>query len=84
MQFASAKHLSSQFWSTGYAWGTLRQEPVGSENIHITLHVLHGRLELDVLKLAGDVESEMPCGRIFTEGDIWQVETSAERIGCLP
>ena len=40
------------FWSTGSAWGTVRQRPT-PRGIEVTLSVLHGSLPLRALTLAG-------------------------------
>lgn len=68
MCFAATAGPSRSFWSTGYAWGTLKQTPVGG-GIAVELSVLHGKLKLArlLLKDAGSSAIEADC---LSSGDI--------------
>lgn len=46
------------FWSTGYAWGTLSQEPA-AEEIQVRLRVLSGDLWLSKLILGSECEHKI-------------------------
>ena len=52
MTFAAADVPVKWFWSTGEAWGTLRQTP-DETGIDLELQVLGGHLKLRGLNLAG-------------------------------
>jgi non-lysosomal glucosylceramidase len=52
LEFAAASDSATWFWSTGHAWGTLRQEP-GAPNPRILLTVLHGSVRLGSLIIDG-------------------------------
>ncbi|HUT34865.1 MAG TPA: GH116 family glycosyl-hydrolase [Planctomycetota bacterium] len=58
MTFAAARKPTTWFWSTGSAWGTVRQRP-SRRGTHVEIAVLHGRLELGkvLLEGLGSVES---------------------------
>jgi non-lysosomal glucosylceramidase len=66
--FAPARRAATWFWSNGSAWGTCRQVRT-RESIRVELRVLHGRLRVRRLVLAGfgeaDVEGGAP-GRVCT------------------
>ncbi len=52
LAFAAADRPTQAFWSNGYAWGMVRQEPQ-AEGIAVTLQVLHGALAFRRLTLTG-------------------------------
>jgi len=52
MAFAAATKPTTWFWSTGSAWGTVRQKPT-RKGIEVRLSVLHGTLQFRTLTLTG-------------------------------
>ena len=52
MTFAAASKPTTWFWSTGSAWGIVRQRPT-RRGIEVQLTVLHGSVELRTLTLTG-------------------------------
>ena len=61
MTFAATDEASQFFWSTGYAWGTIKQSP-GKAGTRVELKVMFGKLELKTLELTGKgiVEFDRP------------------------
>jgi len=50
--FRAANEPATWFWSTGHAWGTVRQKP-GKQSTTVTFDVLHGKLTLKRLEITG-------------------------------
>ena len=67
MTFAATDEATTFFWSTGYAWGTLTQKP-GKSSARVELKVLHGKVELKTLELAGAGVFELPRAKMLTAG----------------
>lgn len=63
-----AAREGTHFWSTGYAWGTCRQEAAG-QGMRVTLSVLGGRLELDRFTLTGLGDQAWEVAVALQEGE---------------
>jgi uncharacterized protein (DUF608 family) len=68
MAFSATGAASTFFWSTGWAWGTIRQRPAPGGKVHAKLAVLGGRLRLRRLTLAGAGQAELPRTRTIHAG----------------
>ena len=64
-----AKGEGSWFWSTGYAWGTLRQTSLGGVP-KVDLRILGGKLPLQRLVIVGGGQYEPVQSTVFRAGDI--------------
>jgi hypothetical protein len=62
MEFKAARRPVTWFWSNGSAWGTCRQRP-GRAATQVELRVLHGRLPLRTIRLAGFGSVSLPGDR---------------------
>ena len=67
MTFAAAPKPTTWFWSTGAAWGTVRQRPTRN-GIEVKLSVLRGRLEVSELRLRGFASLQVPNAKPVAEG----------------
>ncbi|HPD13456.1 MAG TPA: GH116 family glycosyl-hydrolase [Planctomycetota bacterium] len=67
LTFAPAREPTTWFWSTGAAWGTVRQKPA-RRGIEVQLSVLHGKLEVRKLALRGFAPLQVPHARPIAEG----------------
>ncbi|CAA9572890.1 MAG: hypothetical protein AVDCRST_MAG19-2979 [uncultured Thermomicrobiales bacterium] len=74
MRFAAAADPVRWFWSSGDAWGTVRQAP-GPEGTGVELAVLGGELPLRRLELDGAGGADLERPRTLRRG-----ETAAVRV----
>lgn len=78
MAFNASKKTAIWFWSTGDAWGTIRQSRKGG-GVAIELRVLHGELELETLKLTGHGEIRFPRPLNLRRGQTHRATIQASR-----
>lgn len=74
MEFAGRPGTTA-FWSTGYAWGTCRQQLVG-KGMKIRLEVLHGEVKLSQLILREADSKKTKCfeaGNVVRAGQVVEV-----------
>jgi uncharacterized protein (DUF608 family) len=69
LTFAAATEPTTWFWSTGTAWGTVRQKPT-RRGIRVRLSVLHGSLGLRTLTLTGVGSAECAKPRTLAAGEV--------------
>lgn len=67
IEFASSKRPSTVFWSNGYAWGTCRRRPIRG-GIELALTVLHGRIRIKRVTVAGVGSLDLPRPRTLKQG----------------
>ena len=67
----------TQFWSTGWAWGTIKLSSAG-DAIRVDLQVLHGELALKTLVLAGFGEATSVTDASVAAGQTWGVLVQKE------
>jgi uncharacterized protein (DUF608 family) len=63
IEFAAAKKPTAWFWSSGGAWGTVKQTP-GRRALRVELRVLHGALSLRHLVLKGWGAIDLPGKKV--------------------
>ena len=68
IEFAATAKASRVFWSNGYAWGVCKQTPSRSE-VKVELTVLHGKLKVSQLTLAGIGSVELRQPKIIRSGE---------------
>lgn len=71
MTFAAADSSADWFWSTGDAWGTVRQESDQAGARSVSLDVLAGAIQLDSVQI-GDTEFLVPAGSAAGQGS-WEL-----------
>jgi hypothetical protein len=72
IHFAYSRKPARWFWSSGYAWGTLRQRPSAGHS-SVTLTVLGGKIALDHLALAGFGSVTLANTRALLAGGVLRV-----------
>ena len=77
LTFAAADGAATWFWSNGYAWGTVRQKP-SAKRIAVELTVLHGKLTVKTLTLAGWGAVSLPRPKTLATGKTWTVAVTKE------
>jgi uncharacterized protein (DUF608 family) len=69
MRFGRAEGPATWFWSNGHAWGTFRQRKT-RKGLTLELKVLHGRLNLSALRVAGVAELKFKKPRVLRTGQV--------------
>jgi len=77
LTFAAADKATTWFWSNGYAWGTVRQKP-SAKKTNIELTVLHGKLIVKTLTLAGWGDLTLPRPKTLATGKTWAVSITKQ------
>ena len=72
MVFACAAKPVTWFWSTGYAWGTLRQKKT-RKGLTVELKVLHGKVRLSALCVTGVGEVRLKRARVVRAGGVLKI-----------
>jgi uncharacterized protein (DUF608 family) len=75
MTFAAPEQPAQVFWSNGYAWGSCARTP-SPDGVDVALTVLHGRLSLRRLAIAGVGAAEFEAPREIGAGERLEVRVA--------
>jgi non-lysosomal glucosylceramidase len=75
MTFAAPEQPAQVFWSNGYAWGSCTRTP-SPDGVDVALTVLHGRLSLRRLAIAGVGAAEFEAPREIGVGELLEVRVT--------
>jgi uncharacterized protein (DUF608 family) len=75
MTFAAPEQPAQVFWSNGYAWGSCVRTP-SPDGVDVALTVLHGRLSLRRLAIAGVGAAEFEAPREIGAGERLEVRVA--------
>jgi len=72
MEFAGSEKTVNWFWSTGYAWGTMKQTP-GQNNTSVEINVIKGKISINNFILKGTGMKRFKKTKIISSGNIEKI-----------